>query len=63
MTFLRLPKVIESVGLSRSTIYAMVAGNTFPKPIKIGHRAVAWNSDDIRDWMSSRREVENGGGY
>lgn len=54
---LRLSSVKELTGLSRSSIYA---DSEFPKPVKIGPRAVAWVEDEIREWISSRiaaREV------
>ncbi len=52
--FLRLPEVIKQIGLSRSTIYAYIAEGQFPKPILLGPRAVAWNSEDIEDWMEAK---------
>lgn len=57
---LRLSSVKELTGLSRSSIYADA---TFPRPVKIGARAVAWVEDEIRDWISDRiasREPSNG---
>lgn len=54
MKFIRRDKVQHITGLSRSSIYAMVADGTFPKQIKIGRRAVAWVEADIDDWMLSR---------
>ena len=54
MKFIRRDKVQRITGLSRSSIYAMVADGTFPKQIKIGRRAVAWVEADIDDWMLSR---------
>jgi prophage regulatory protein len=56
---LRLDAVKEITGLSRSTIYADA---NFPKPVKIGERAVAWVEDEIREWIDARiaeREVEH----
>lgn len=50
----RLPAVIEITGLGRSTIYRMMDEGTFPKPIKLGQRAVAWQDDLIRQWIASR---------
>ncbi len=49
--FLRLQAVKEITGLSRSTIYADPA---FPKPVKIGERAVAWVDEEIRGWVDAR---------
>ena len=53
----RRPLVEEITGLSRSSIYAMVAKGTFPRPIRLGKRAVAWREQDIREWMESRKHV------
>ena len=54
---LRLPDVVEVTGLGRSTIYAKVAQGQFPKPIKLGDRAVGWVDAEIYDWVLSKREV------
>ena len=51
---LRLPAVMELTGLGRSTIYRMMSEGDFPKPIKLGQRAIAWPADTIRDWITSR---------
>lgn len=53
-TILRRPEVEQTTGLSRSTIYAMIAEGTFPKPVKLGKRAVGWRSSDISAWLESR---------
>lgn len=53
---LRRPEVEARVGLSRSSIYAFMADGSFPKPIRIGPRAVAWRSTDIEKWLNSRPE-------
>jgi len=50
----RRPDVESLVGLSRSTIYAMIADGTFPKPIKLGKRAVGWRHSDVLTWLQSR---------
>ena len=54
MKFLRRKKVEEITGLSRSSIYAMMANGEFPKQTKIGLRAVAWKEADVVEWMNSR---------
>lgn len=51
---LRLPEVIKRTGLARSTIYDQMEKGTFPRPIRIGERAVAWRDSDIEDWIASR---------
>ena len=53
-SLLRLPTVRARTGLSRSSIYARVAAGTFPRPVAIGPRAVAWPSDAIDAWIGER---------
>jgi prophage regulatory protein len=51
---LRLPEVIRETGRSRTRIYVDIAAGHFPKPLKIGPRAVAWRSSDIERWKNTR---------
>ena len=51
---LRRTEVEQIVGLSRSTLYAMMAENTFPKPIKLGKRAIGWPDNVIANWIEQR---------
>ena len=50
----RLPKVKEMTGLSRSSIYLRISENTFPKQINLGGRAIGWLESDIQDWINQR---------
>ncbi|SFR32721.1 helix-turn-helix transcriptional regulator [Litoreibacter janthinus] len=51
---LRRPKVESIVGLSRSTIYELMAQGSFPRPIKLGPRAVGWRERDVLAWLAAR---------
>ena len=51
---LRLPEVKKMTGLSRSSIYAMVANKSFPKPIKLGERAVGWLETEVAEWIANK---------
>ena len=51
VSLLRMPRVIERTGKSRGAIYADIAEGTFPAPVKIGARAVAWPSNAIDRWI------------
>ena len=53
-TIYRLPDVKARTGLSRSTLYAMMAEGRFPKPIKLGERAVGWSEAEVSDWIEAR---------
>ena len=52
--FIRLPEVISRTGYKRTSIYEKIAEGTFPAPIKLGPRAVAWVSEEIEEWMDAR---------
>ena len=40
--FYRISDVNRMVGLSKSSIYAMINDGKFPKQIQLGERAVGW---------------------
>jgi prophage regulatory protein len=46
--FVRLPKVLAVIPVSRSTWLEGVRTGRFPKPVKLGRRATAWRAEDIR---------------
>lgn len=49
--FLRRSQIEDITGLARSTIYEHMKAGKFPKPVKIGDRAVAWLQSDIQAWQ------------
>ncbi|MFZ5486158.1 helix-turn-helix transcriptional regulator [Extensimonas vulgaris] len=51
---LRLPLVLNTVGVSKSKLYEMIGKGEFPKPIKIGQRTSAWPESAIRQWIEQR---------
>lgn len=53
----RRHQVEALVQLSRSSIYAAVKAGTFPAPVRIGARAVAWRLSDIEQWLEARPSV------
>ena len=55
----RLPDVMKLTGLSRSSIYLAVSKEEFPKPIKIGRRAVGWHQNVIEEWIQKLMERNN----
>lgn len=50
----RRRQVEQLVALSRSTIYAAVKAGTFPAPVRIGARAVAWRVSEVEQWLEAR---------
>lgn len=55
---LRRPAVEAVTGLSRSSIYEMMDRGEFPRPVRIGKRAVAWPESQISDWLSTRQTTK-----
>lgn len=51
---LRLPEVIETVGLPKATIYNFMRDGTFPKTINLGANSVGWVEKEIFEWLSHR---------
>ncbi len=52
--FMRMPEVVAVTGLAKSTIRYCIEEGTFPTPVRLTTRAVAWRESQIRDWMDSR---------
>ena len=52
--FLRMTTVVRLTGLTRSTIYRLIADKRFPSPVRLGPRAVAWRRTDLLSWSESR---------
>ena len=59
---LRRPAVETVTGLSRSSIYDMMDRDEFPRPIRIGRRAVAWPESAIQKWLAERPTTERAAG-
>ncbi len=52
--FIKLPTVMDLTGYRRTSIFDKVAEGSFPAPVKLGPRAVAWVSEEIEEWMDAR---------
>ena len=56
---LRLNQVKARTGLSRSTIYAKLASQEFPRPIRLGLRSVGWIASEVDAWIQERCDDRN----
>lgn len=54
MRVMKLNEVINTTGLSRSSIYAYMSKGNFPKPIQLGPRAVAWVEGEVVAWLQEK---------
>ena len=44
----------KRLGVSRATLHRWVTSGEFPRPVKIGRRAVAWSEEAISAWLAAR---------
>lgn len=51
---LRRREVETLTALPRSTLYEKVAEGSFPRPVKIGRKAVAWFESEVAAWQADR---------
>lgn len=52
--FIRFREVLATTGRSKSRLYDDMKAGKFPRPIKIGASAVAWDADEIAAWQRDR---------
>ena len=57
---IRLPEVLSTTGLRRSSIYAFIKKGVFPAPIPLGEKAVGWIETEVFDWVSKRTAMRGG---
>ncbi|MBQ0759451.1 MAG: AlpA family phage regulatory protein [Zhongshania sp.] len=51
---LRRKQVEARTGLPRSSLYALISANKFPKPIILSGRTVAWVESSVDQWVAER---------
>jgi len=59
---LRRTEVEATIGLGRSSIYAMMEAGSFPKPVRLGQRAVGWLEHEVQEWLKNRVLATRQGG-
>ena len=56
---LRITNVQARTGLSRASVWRLVRDATFPAPVRIGRRAVAWLDTEIDSWIADCVKARN----
>ena len=51
---MRRKEVEEMVGLACSTIYLFMDEGKFPRPIRVGPRAVRWRRSAVEGWIKAQ---------
>lgn len=54
LRIVRRAEVEHVTGLSRATLYRMIAAGRFPAPVRLGKGAVGWRQSEVRAWLESR---------
>lgn len=54
VSFLRLPEVKAVTGLSKTSLYELIRERSFPPPVRLGQRAVAWVRSEVNQWAAER---------
>lgn len=54
----RMKELSRIVGYKPWNIYRLIREGDFPRPVRLGQRAVAWRESDISDWIDSREVTE-----
>lgn len=58
ISLMRLPDVEKTTGLKKSAIYARIKEGSFPGPVRLGAKAVAWRFDEIQQWIDKLPRVK-----
>lgn len=51
---LRLPAVLERVGVGKTKLYAMMKDRGFPPPTRLGHRTAVWPASAVSQWIDAQ---------
>lgn len=62
---IRLPIVENLTATKKSRLYALMAQNLFPQPIRLSARHVAWSESAVLQWVQDRiaGKAQTGGGH
>jgi len=55
---IRSKEVQAITGLPKSSLHNMARDGRFPRPLKLGARAVAWRESDVAEWIAGLSQKE-----
>ena len=55
---MRSKEIQAKTGLPKSSLHNMARAGTFPAPLKLGARAVAWRESDVDEWIARLQQKE-----
>lgn len=53
----RREKLLELMGISKSTLRNWMLHEGFPRPVQLGPRAVGWVASTVHTWLEARPKV------
>lgn len=56
---LRRPEVEYMTGLSKASLYRLMQEDSFPRPINLGPRTVAWPESEVDEWIEKQISSRN----
>ena len=57
---IRIKRVLELTGVSKTTLYRMMKSGEFPNRVRLGsQRAVGWYRHEIAAWLASRPRADD----
>ena len=55
---IRKAQVLELVGMKSTWLHERVKAGEFPRPVRLGERAVGWRQSDVEAWLESREHAQ-----
>ncbi len=59
MRLIRLKEVLYKTGLSKATLYRLIADGQFPPSVQIAHRVVAWEESLVDEFLLRKVSQSN----
>lgn len=59
VVILKLPQVQAKTGLGKTRVYGLVRSGDFPKPVRLGKKAVGWVDAEIEEWILRRMALRD----
>jgi prophage regulatory protein len=59
MKIIRLKRVKELTGLSKSTIYQFIQEGKFPQQIPLGQNSSGWLESEVLEWIQQRIDARS----
>jgi prophage regulatory protein len=53
MRLIRRPELERKIGLSKSVIYEMMRDRSFPMPVRLTSKSVAWVEAEVDAWCAA----------